>query len=245
LVDVQERDHSLASRQVVLWRLLTQAVSEVRTAGQAVRVLDCGGGSGRFAVPMAQLGATVTVVDLSADALATLHRRAVEAQVRDQITPVQGDVESLAELVAAEGFDLVLAHTVLQSVESPENALSAVTAAVRPGGLVSILLDNPVASVLARVLAGDLTVALKELTAAPEARLDLDQVRDLCAGAGLQVRAVRGIEVFGELLPGAVVDGVDGPHLVGELEEAAATRSPYRDIAARQHVLAQRPASAD
>ena len=44
-------------------------------------LLDCGGGSGTFAVPLAAAGADVTVVDISADALATLQRRADEAGV--------------------------------------------------------------------------------------------------------------------------------------------------------------------
>src|SRR3712207_7602612 len=44
--------------------------------GTPLRVLDVGGGSGMFAVPLARLGHDVTVVDPSADALATLRRRA-------------------------------------------------------------------------------------------------------------------------------------------------------------------------
>ena len=52
--------------------LIAALGSEPRTA----RVLDCGGGTGRFAVPLAAAGATVTVLDVSVDALATLRRRA-------------------------------------------------------------------------------------------------------------------------------------------------------------------------
>ncbi|MDQ1743527.1 MAG: hypothetical protein QOE23_1866, partial [Pseudonocardiales bacterium] len=63
----------------------------------APRVLDCGGGSGGLAVPLAAEGAVVTVVDVSIDALATLMRRAAEAGVSDRVTAVQGEAESLAE----------------------------------------------------------------------------------------------------------------------------------------------------
>jgi S-adenosylmethionine-dependent methyltransferase len=244
LVDVPERDSIAPTRQTVLWRLLTRALDEVSVAGRPAQILDCGGGSGRFAVPLARLGAEVTVVDVSVDALATLHRRAVEAQVREQITPVQGDVEALDELVPAGRFDLVLAHTVLESVESAETALAAVAAAVRPGGLVSVLFDNPVAAVLSRVLSGDLSAALAELSSAPGfERLGLARVCQLCEQVGLGVRDVHGIEVFTEWLPATVGDAATADQLVADLEEVAATRSPYRDIAARQHVLAARPAA--
>jgi SAM-dependent methyltransferase len=43
--------------------------------GERLRVLDVGGGSGRFAVPLAERGHDVTVVDISEDALRLLHGR--------------------------------------------------------------------------------------------------------------------------------------------------------------------------
>jgi S-adenosylmethionine-dependent methyltransferase len=242
LVHVQERERIAPARQTVLWRLLTQALEQVRLPGRPVRVLDCGGGSGRFAVPLAQLGAEVTVVDVSVDALATLHRRAAEAEVGASITAVQGEVEALDEVVARATFDLVLAHAVLESVDSAERALTAVASAVRPGGLVSVLFDNPVAAVLSRVLAGDLAAALNELTQVPaRAPLDLIRVAHLCRQVGLEVQATHGIEVFTEWLPGLVADAGAADRQLAELEELAAVRSPYRDLAARQHILAQRP----
>ncbi|MDT4958962.1 MAG: hypothetical protein QOD31_2761, partial [Pseudonocardiales bacterium] len=80
-------------------------------------MLDCGGGSGSFAVPLAEAGAQVTVVDVSVDALATLRRRADEAGVAERVQPVQADVESLADAVPAGSFDLVLAHGILEAVD--------------------------------------------------------------------------------------------------------------------------------
>ena len=48
-------------------------------------VLDCGGGTGRIAVALAEHGAQVTVVDISVDALATLSRRSIDAGVADRV----------------------------------------------------------------------------------------------------------------------------------------------------------------
>ena len=56
-----------------------------------------------FAVPLARLGHDVTVVDPSADALATLRRRADTAGVGDRVRGVQGDGDLLHEVLPATG----------------------------------------------------------------------------------------------------------------------------------------------
>ena len=54
-----------------------------------------------FAVPLARLGHDVTVVDPSADALATLRRRADTAGVGERVRGVQGDGDLLHEVLPA------------------------------------------------------------------------------------------------------------------------------------------------
>src|SRR3954465_3645742 len=99
-------------------RLLAQALTSVTRPGAAPAVLDCGGGSGTYAVPLAGLGAEGTVVDISAAALAPPARRAGGAGVGQLVHPVQGDVEALGDLVEPGRFDLVLAHGILESVDA-------------------------------------------------------------------------------------------------------------------------------
>ena len=61
-------------------------------------VLDIGGGTGGFAVRVAELGHRVTVVDPSPDALFALARRAAEEGVADRVHGVQGDTQGLLEV---------------------------------------------------------------------------------------------------------------------------------------------------
>ena len=68
-------EEQLPPRTAAVWAALDPVIA----AGTPLRVLDVGGGSGIFAVPLARLGHEVTVVDPSADALATLARRAATA----------------------------------------------------------------------------------------------------------------------------------------------------------------------
>ena len=76
---------------------------------------------------------------LSADALATLHRRAEEAGVAERVTPLQGEVERLPAAVTSGSYDLVLCHGLLEVVDSPAETLAAVAGALRPGGCASVL----------------------------------------------------------------------------------------------------------
>jgi SAM-dependent methyltransferase len=250
-VQVQTRqDEAPRGRQGLIGRLLADALAEsAADTGTTPVVLDCGGGSGSFAVPLALGGATVTVVDISVDALATLQRRAAEAGVGELVSAVQGDVEALADAVPPlplAAFDLVLAHGILDAVQDVPAAFAAIAARVRPGGLLSVLVNNPVAAVLARALAGDVAAALAELHAVDAAlgSPGPDAVQALCHAEGLQVHAVHGVGVFAELVTGAALDAPGARQALDELERAAAQRSPFRDIAGKVHVLARRAVEA-
>jgi S-adenosylmethionine-dependent methyltransferase len=235
-------ERTSAGRQRLVWQLLADAVVSVTPPERPAAVLDCGGGSGSFAVPLACAGARVTVADISVDALATLRRRADEAGVAERVQPVQCDVESLAEAVPAASFDLVLAHGILEAVDHVTPAFDAIAATVRPGGLLSVLVGNPVAGVLARVLAGDVAAALRELRG-----LDTDvgrpgplAVQALCRNAGLLIEQIHGIGVFAELVAGSALDAPGALAALADLEAETATRAPFCDIASRVHILARR-----
>jgi S-adenosylmethionine-dependent methyltransferase len=70
-------------------------------------------------------------------------------------------------------------------------------------------------------------------------RFTLPELTALLEGAGLRVGAAHGIRIFSSLLPGAGADPA-AVEALRELEDAAATCPPLRDIAARLHVLAYR-----
>ena len=147
-----------ATRTAVVWDALRPALE-----GSACNVLDIGGGTGGFAVRVAELGHQVTVVDPSPDALAALDRRAREIGV--QVTGVQGDVDGLAGLV--EGADVVLCHGVLEVVDDPATALATIRGVLRPGGTLSLLVAQRHAAVVARAMAGHFPQALALLDGRP------------------------------------------------------------------------------
>jgi SAM-dependent methyltransferase len=237
------RDRTRTGRLGLISRLLDSALEQVTGPGQVAELLDCGGGSGTYAVPLALAGADVTVVDISADALATLSHRAAEAGVTALVHPVQGDVEALGDLLHGRQFDLVLAHGILEAVDDVSGTFTAIAERVRPGGVMSVLVTNPAASVIARALAGEPRAALAELDdlAAVAARVGPDVVQQLCGAAGLVVEARHGIGVFSDLVPGSALDQPGARDALDQLDADAAGRSPFAEIAARVHLLVRRP----
>lgn len=222
---------------------------------QGRQVLDCGGGSGTYAVPLAARGATVTVVDISADALATLRRRVAERNLLpDSVVDVAGDVESLPDLFADASFDLVLAHGVLDAVGDASAAFAAMARLVRPGGLLSVLVANPVAAVLARALAGDAPAALALLERTTETSCvdhpgltplghapTPDDVETMAGVVGLEVEGRYGVGVFSDLVPGAAGETAAGREALAVLDGVAADLPPFCDIASRVHLVLRRP----
>ena len=225
-----------------------------RRPGAAPTVLDVGGGSGAWAVPLARLGCAVTVVDSSPNALAALERRAREAGVHDLVTPQQGDVDALSEAAPPGAADLVLGHGLLEIVDDPVRAVAALAAAAAPGAAVSVLVAGRFAAVLSRTLAGRLVEARAVLTDpdgrfgpddALRRRLDVGSLTALLQGAGLGIEVLQGDGVVEGWVPGAVRDG--GPtatRAVAELEELAGHAAALRDVAARLHALARRARTA-
>lgn len=211
-------------------------------------VLDVGGGSGVWAVPLALAGCAVTVVDPSPNALATLQRRAADAGVSDRVTALQGDADALTSAGPPGGADLVLGHGLLEVVDDVDSAMRALVSAAAPGGAVSVLVANRYAAVLARVLAGRIPEALG-LLQDPAGRLagavdplqrrfDTENLRRTMDDAGLVVELIQGQAAVSDLVPGAVTESAGGAaDALAELELAAAIRPPLRDIATRLHAL--------
>jgi SAM-dependent methyltransferase len=237
------------ARTAVVWQVLRRELDRASGAGRpALNVLDVGGGTGGFAVPLARAGHSVTVVDSSPDALAALTRRAAEAGVADRVRAVQGDADTMIELVEPGGADLVLCHSVLEVVDAPAEAAAAIAAALRPGGAASVLVANRAAAVLARAMSGQLDLAAAAL-ADPDGRtgqrdtlrrrFSVDSATALLTKAGLVVDEVHGVRVVADLVPSGVAER-EHEHLV-DFELAAAGRAPYRDIATQLHLLARRP----
>ncbi|THA26861.1 methyltransferase [Streptomyces sp. RKND-216] len=247
---------SASLRNAVVWEVLRGGLDErVKSTGRdSLDVLDTGGGTGNFAVPVARLGHRVTVVDPSPNALFALERRAAEAGVAERVRGVQGDAHGLFDVAERGASDVVLFHGVLEYVDDPADALRNAVAALRPeGGVLSLLAAGLGGAVLARALAGHFTEARQAL-AAPDGRwgegdpmprrFTAEQLTGLVADTGLRIAAVHGVRVFADLVPGALVDTEpDALDALARLEAAASELPAFQSVATQLHVLAEVPAA--
>jgi SAM-dependent methyltransferase len=242
-----------AARTAVVWNALREVLEDLP---RPASVVDIGGGTGGFAVRVAELGHRVVVVDPSPDALATLSRRADESGVADLVTGRQGDLDDLPDLLDRDGgtdgpggADVVLCHGVLEILADPAAALAALAGVLRPGGTLSLLVNQRHAAVVARAMAGHFVTARSLLDGADGIegaeggphRFTADEVTATLAEAGFDTRSMHAVRVFVDLVPSSLVDLEPGAaQALVELEQAVSTRPEYLALATQIHTLATR-----
>jgi SAM-dependent methyltransferase len=239
-----------AVRTAVVWDVLRDALAGLAASTDALQVLDIGGGTGGFAVPLAELGYSVTVVDPSPDSLAALERRGAETGTAGLVRGVQGDAADVESLVGSASIDAVLCHSVLEVVDDPGESLRAIAGVLRPGGIASVLSANRAGATIARVAAGRLGEA-RELIESAEGtvgpsdplrrRFSLAELEDLIISAGLHPRSAHGVRIFADAAPQALLE-LEPQSLEDliALERAAADDPAYLAVATSLHVLAER-----
>ena len=246
-------DPRQAVRTAVVWGVLDTLLGETGDR-RPLDVVDVGGGTGGFAVPLAGLGHRVTVVDPSPDALAALQRRAAEAGVGGSVRAEQGDAGTLAAVVGPSSADLLLCHGVLEHVDDPKAAVLDMLEVLRPGGLVSVLVAQRMGALLARALSGRFAAA-RRLLDDPQGRtgpqdpigrrFDRAGLLALFAAEPVRLRAAHGVRLVTDLLPGALVDGdPDAVQGLLDLERAASEHPELAAVCAQLHVVLQRAGGA-
>lgn len=244
---------STSPRTAAMWAAVDEVVrARAQELQRPLRVLDLGGGTGGLAVPLAVAGHDVTVVDPSPDALASLRRRAAEAQASSRVSAVQGDAETLAAVVGHDRPDLVLCHGTLEYVDDPQVTLAQVAAVLSPGGILSLVVPQRAAAVVARALAGQFAQALAAM-GRPDGRwgdadpvprrFDRAGVLALLETVGLTTTRAHGIRLFSDLVPSALVDSDADRAALLDLEQAVAAHPEFAvlaDLGTSLHVIATR-----
>jgi S-adenosylmethionine-dependent methyltransferase len=240
------------ARTAIVRDILRTVISALaaETGRARLDILDAGGGTGGFAVPLAGLGHNVTVIDPSPDSLAAAERRAAELSV--PLSVVQGDVADLAMVAGEASADLVLCHSVLEYVDSPADAMGSIAQVLRPSGAVSVLAASSVAAVIHRALSGRFDDARRLLAAIgsgpgaepgadPPRRFTLAEVVGLIDGAGLRPGRAHGVRVFADLVPGMFADADPGAAAaLLALEQAASAHPAFHDLATQFHIVGYR-----
>jgi ubiquinone/menaquinone biosynthesis C-methylase UbiE len=131
--DREARDPRKRVHTDLHWRQVRGCLPGVR------RILDAGGGSGRFSLPLAAKGYEVVHLDLSPEMLAQA-RLAAEASGLETITFVEGAVADLSRF-DDDGFDLVLCFDAPISFSYPrhDRALAELVRVTRQSLVISVM----------------------------------------------------------------------------------------------------------
>lgn len=208
--------------------------TQLEVRGQGLEVVDLGGGTGGTAAALAEAGHTVLVVDPSPDALAATQRRAAETGLGERLTARQGDTATLAQVVAAASVDVVVCHRVLQRRAEVAEALATVAVALKPAGLLSIVIDQRLPQVWKQANDGHLEAARRILLDA--GLLDRPGLLEALDAAGWEILAEHGVGVIADHVPEAAAEGQSESLL--ELEATIAGMPAHLESATRLHVLA-------
>lgn len=110
--------------------------------GEALRILDVGGGNGVDAVTFARQGHSVAILDPSVELLDEARTNADAAGVMGLVEFHEAELAAIPGLFPEAGFDVVLCHNVLQYVDDMKAALEVICSALVPNGLISVMCVN-------------------------------------------------------------------------------------------------------
>lgn len=234
----------------VLHELLRATLLDGLGDGGGVRILDAGGGTGRWALRLlADLPrATALVTDISPGMLEVAGRKAARSGARGRLELLEHDLH--APLPRRLGrFDVVLCfHNVASLVADPAALVRRLAAATAPGGRVALVLPSlwqAAAKVLREGRPGELArlarrFAVRYADGVPEVLVFTPSVaRRLLASAGLADVSVRGfpVTVHPEGDDEALTPGLRDPRLLRRLVRAEAAFGLDEEAAARGNNL--------
>ncbi len=207
-----------------------------------LRILDAGGGTGAYAIPLAQIGYDVTIADQSADWLGHARLKADAAGVDLELVNI-----GLGSLAGADlgPFDAILCHAVLMYVDDPVAALRTLRAMATPGAILSLLEKNRAGIALRPGLQGDYAEAHRLLTERESVgRLGVEnrayavsEWLDMLSDAGWKPVDWVGIRLFSDHAPDDLSE--DAYAALLDLERAAGAIDPYRQVSRLVHVIAR------
>jgi len=177
------------------------------------RILDIGGGTGRWAIPLAEMGYMVVLTDISSKMLEVARRKVRERGLGDRILIVKADAQDMPEFEDCS-FDMALAQgDVLSYCQDPLRAAREAFRVLKPGGHFVASLDNKFSLLCGAISEGKFFKARRALR---EGRVEHEdehgkfsircfspeEARHLLEQAGFEVVRVSGKLVLWPLLSG-------------------------------------------
>ena len=250
----QDADRYVSYLQTLAGRLRSELAWEnlrrcLPNAASTRRALDVGGGTGCASVPLAQLGFEVVLLDHCEEMLGIARQRAAASGAAGRISFCHADAGCVHELFEDGAFDLIVCHNLLEYLEDPAAVTCNIARLMRGDALVSVLVRNRAGEVLRAAMKTDWKLAATNLSAAkvtdslygePVRVFAPEDVRNILAGAGLEVIAEHGVRIFSDYLDLSDDLANEAYRQVFELERILGSQPQFAAIARYTQVIARR-----
>lgn len=185
-----------------------------------LRVLDAGGGLGQVSCWLARKGHQVLLAEPAEEMLDYAAARLQRYGVNTLLSPIQDLAHHLPQ--AAQTFDLVVCHAVLEWLHQPRETLQQLLQHLAPGGTLSLMFFNKDALLLANILRGNWQRVLEKVPETgsegkraggeglggkgrgrrltPISPLQPEEVMEWLKDAGLEIQTTTGVRVFNDYL---------------------------------------------
>ena len=232
--------HYDSTRGRIRLRLVLERLRETLPRPPA-RVLDVGGGSGVVAIPLAEEGYDVTLLDPS-DGMLRVARERIEAAGAELVV-VAGTIDDAPRLTRGT-FDAICCHAVLMYVDDPGMALRVLRSMARDGAVLSMVEKNRDGLSMRPGLRGEFEEAIRVLEdpvasgnlGIPNRSRSLEEWHALLEAAGWRFDSAAGIRLFSDLADDDLPDETFEQLL--RLEREAGRHPQYRGIARLVHISA-------
>jgi len=209
-------------------------------ASPDLTVLDAGGGSGHFARICARQGHRVLLCDTSRRMLEMAEEANRQEELAGRITLMHGEMTD-PDLTARGPFDLVLLHGAAEWTADPEETIRSVSALVRPGGCLSLLVFNRDKHMLKKGINGMLIrnpVKRKRMDRqlTPPEGLSSKAVRSLLAALPGKIRLQSGIRVFHQFFLSQPASLLTGEEWLQQ-ERLCYRTSPFNALGEHTHII--------
>ena len=242
LVNRYQRNVSHSQKGQIRRAVIERDLAPLLASGQRLNILDAGGGSGDFSLPLALAGHQVTLCDISAEMIAAANAQAIALGVHERVDIRQQSLQDIA--ILGEKYDLVINHAVLEWLAEPQEGLQCLASLVRPKGHLSLAaynLDGMIFKNLLRtnfnkILADDLAPRRGSLT--PISPLKLTQLQSWIEASPLEVVSWSGIRVIHDYIMDPEQRRRD-PDALLAMEIEFSQRDPYRALGRYLHFVLQ------
>lgn len=229
-------------RLELVWR---DMLAQLPLQQTALDCWDAGGGLGQISSRLAALGHRVVLSEPAADMLALARSELADSEREGSVDCRQ---ETLQQHLASGSntYDLVVCHAVLEWLAQPQQAVTALVSALRPGGYLSLLVYNVHAIAIGNLIKGNLRKVSAERFAGepgsftPPSPQEPAQLVALIEQLGLEVTGKRSVRFALDFMPRAVCAERSLEDVMA-VEWQFGNREPYWQLGRYVHLVCRKP----